>query len=109
MSLRDESKILITEKILQWMDATLTVLLPDFSGELSLAIIGVVYLSFTNFIFVACLIMRSRMSVLYGLSLARDAVLKSTSSSSGSSSDRCMVWSSLVGVFAKFTVFSLTF
>ena len=109
MSLRDESKILITEKILQWMDATLTVLLPDFSGELSLAIIGVVYLSFTNFIFVACLITRSRMSVLYGFGLVRDSVPESASSSSGCSSDGCMVWSSFVGVFAKITVFCFNF
>ena len=109
MILRDGSKLFIPSKILQWMDAILTALFPDFSGELDSTIIGVVYLSFTNFIFVACFIMRSRMSVFYGLSLARDAVLESASSSSGSSSNGCMVWSSLVGVFEKITIFSLTF
>ena len=109
MSLSDRSKIFIATKILQWMEVMLTVLFPDFSGELNSTIIGVVYLSFTNFISVACLIIRSCMSVLYRLGLVRDSGLESTSSSSGWSSDRCMVWSSFVGVFAKFTVFCFNF
>ena len=87
------------------MDAIFIVLLPDFSGELNSSIIGVVCLSFTNFIFVTCLIMRSRMPVLYGLGLVRNSVPESVSSSSGYSSDECTIWSSFVGVFAKFTVF----
>ena len=53
------------------MDAILIVLLPDLMGELNSTTIGVVYLSFTNLISVACLIIRSRMSVLYGFGLVR--------------------------------------
>ena len=53
------------------MDAMLIVLLPDFNGELNSTIIGVVYLSFTNFISVACLIILSLISLLYGLDLVR--------------------------------------
>ena len=74
MSLREGSKIFIAAKILQCMEAMLIVLFPEFKGELNSIIIGVVYLSFTNFISVACLIMRSRVFVLYGLDLVRKSV-----------------------------------
>ena len=47
------------------------VLLPDLRGELNSTIIGVVYLSFTNFISVVYLIIRSRVSMLYGLGLVK--------------------------------------
>ena len=49
------------------MEVMLIVLFPDFSGELNSTIIGVAYLSFTNFISVAFLIMRSCMLVLCGV------------------------------------------
>ena len=49
MSLRGGSKIFIAAKILQWIDAMLIALFPDFSGELNSTITGVVYLSFTIF------------------------------------------------------------
>ena len=109
MSLRDGSKIFIAAKILQWMDTILIVLLPDFSGELNSTIIGFVYLYFPNFISVACLIIRSRMSVLYRLCLVRDSVPESTLSPSRYSSVGCIVWSSFVGVFVKFAVFCFNF
>ena len=83
MNLRNESRIFIVAKILQWMDAMFIVLLPDLRGELNYAIIGAVYLSFTNFISVACLIMRSRMYVLYVFSLVRLSATEVVDSSSG--------------------------
>ena len=43
--LRDESRIFIAAKILQWMYAMFIVLLPDLRGELNSTIIGIVYLS----------------------------------------------------------------
>ena len=85
------------------MEAMLIVLFPEFKGELNSIIIGVVYLSFTNFISVAYLIMRSRVLVLYGLDLVRKSVRKLIFSSSECSSDGYMVWSSCVGIFAKLT------
>ena len=91
------------------MEAMLIVLFPDFRGELNSTIIGVVYMSFTNFISVACLIMRSRISVFYGLGLVEESVLELISSLSGCSSDRYIVWSSFVGILAKFTVFGCNF
>ena len=48
----------------------LMILFPDLRGELNSTIMGVVYLSYTNFISVACLIILSRISVLYGFGLA---------------------------------------
>ena len=71
MILSDESRSFIAAKILQWMDTMFIVLLPDLRGELNSRIIGVGYLSFANFISVACLIIRSRISMLYGLGLVR--------------------------------------
>ena len=65
------------------MDAILIVLLPDLMGELNSTTIGVVYLSFTNFISFACLIIRSRMSVLYGFGLVRLSMTEVVVSSSG--------------------------
>ena len=57
MSLTEESKIFVATKILHWITAMLIVLSPDVSGELNSIVTGVVYLSFTNFIYDACLIM----------------------------------------------------
>ena len=71
MILSDESRSFIAAKILQWMDTMFIALLPDLRGELNSRIIGVGYLSFANFISVACLIIRSRISMLDGLGLVR--------------------------------------
>ena len=71
MIFSDESRSFIAVKILQWIDAMLIVLLPDLRGELNSTIIGVVYLSLTNFISVACVIILSRIYVLYGFGLVR--------------------------------------
>ena len=83
MILIDESRSFIAAKILQWMDAMFMVLFPVLRGELNSTIIGVVYLSFTNLISVACLIIISRISVLYGFDLVRLSVTNMIESSSG--------------------------
>ena len=91
MSLRDGFRICIVATNLQWVEVMLIVLFPDFSGELNSKIIDIVYVSFTNFISVAYLVMRSRMSVLFGLGLMRESLPVLTSSSLESSSDGYMV------------------
>lgn len=91
MSLREDSKISIAAKSLQWIAAMLTVLCPAFRGKINSTIIGVVHLSLTHFIPMAYLIMRSRISVLYGLGLVRESMSELIESSSGRASDRCMV------------------
>ena len=83
MILSDESRSFIAVKILQWIDAMLIVLLPDLRRELNSTIIGVVYLSLTNFISVACLIILSCILVLYGLGLVRLSLMDVMESSSG--------------------------
>ena len=71
MIFSDESRSFIAVKILQWIDTMMIVLLPDLRGELNSTIIGVVYLSLTNCISVACVIILSRIYVLYGFGLVR--------------------------------------
>ena len=91
MSFRDEFKIFTTVKILQWTAVMLMVLFPNLRGKLNITVTGVVYLSFTNFVSDACLIMRSRISMLYGLGLVKELAIELMDSSSRSSSDRYMV------------------
>ena len=99
MSFRDESRIFIAAKILQWMDTMFIVLLPDLRGELKSTIIGVVYLSFTNLINVACVIMRSRMSMLYGFGVVRlSATVVDDSSSGRRRHDLVIVWRCVRGI-----------
>ena len=77
---------------------TVNLLFPDFRGELSSKIIGVVYLSLPNFISVACLIMRSHMSVWCGSGLVRDSTSEVIEPFSGSFSDGCI--SSVFKIFS---------
>ena len=83
MMLSDESRSFVAAKILQWLDTIFMVLFPVLGGELNSTIIGVVYLSFTNLISVACLIIISRISVLYGFGLVRLSVTNMMKYSSG--------------------------
>ena len=82
MILINESRSFIAAKILQWMDVMFMVLFPVLRGELNSTIIGVVYLSFTNLISVACLLIPSRIPVLYGFGLVRLSVTDVMESSS---------------------------
>ena len=79
----DESRSFIVAKILQWMEVMCIMLLSDLRGDLNSTIIGVVYLSFTNFISIACLIILSRISVVYGFGLARLSLTDVVDSSLG--------------------------
>ena len=83
MILINESRSFIAAKILQWMDVMFMVLFPDLRGELNSTIMGAIYLSFTNLISVTCLIILSRISVLYGFDLVRLLVTDVMKSSSG--------------------------
>ena len=68
-----------------------------------------VYLSFTNLISVAYLIIRSLISKLYGFYLVRLSATELVDSSSGRSLDGEMIWSSFGGVFEVFAVFGCNF
>ena len=68
-----------------------------------------VYLSFTNLISVACLIMRSRMSVFYEFNLVRLSATKVVDFSLGRPSDGDMIWSSFGGMFEVCTVLGCNF
>ena len=97
MDFRDESKTSMAAKILQWVGEILKVLSLDLCGELNSTSAGVVYLVFINFIFNSCLIMRSLMSLLYGLVGGRVSS-EFIVSLAGSSLDRCIVSPSFSGV-----------
>ena len=107
MILSDESRSFIAEKILQWMDVIFIVLLSDLIGEINCTIIGGVYLSFTNFISVACLIILFLMSLLYGLGVVRLSLVAVIESSSGGSS--VIVSSPFSVVIASISVFGCNF
>ena len=91
------------------MDAILIVLLYDLMGELNSTTIGVVYLSFTNLISVACLIIRSRIPVLYGFGSVRLSLTEVNYFFSECSSEGDMVSLSFSVVVDVFTVFGCNF
>ena len=86
----------------------LIVLSPNLSSELNSIVTGVVYLSFTNFISDAYLIIWSLISLLYIFVVGMVAI-DLVDLSSESPLDKNMVASLFSGVFSEFIVFDCNF